>query len=214
MIPAPGRAMRGNPDMAYQLRIPEASEDRQAIFALLKERGKLEYRRIVELTGIPHKTCMQVIRWMSQENIVKKSRRWSGSQTITSWEIIGEINTEHASIVLAQVELVRAIIESHGVIERSKLDELSGLGKRRVTALLRYMRANDIAYKKQIREYAQGNSVGRTYYAWALEPFEKSPKWKPENKEVFTKRDIEWQRYWSLPREIRRALPEPVIDGL
>ena len=200
--------------MTYRLRIPEASEHRQAIYALLKERGKLEYRQIVELTGIPHKTCMQVIRWMSQENIAKKSRRWSGSQTITSWEIISEINTEHANIVRAQVEQVRAIIESHGVIETDKLDELSGLEKLRVTALLRYMRANDIAYKKQIREYAQGDSVGRTYYAWSLEPFEKSPKWKPENKGAITEQDIKWQRYWSMPREIRKTLPEPVIDGL
>lgn len=200
--------------MTYRLRIPEASEHRQAIYALLNERGKLEYKQIVELTGIPHKTCMQVIRCMSQENILKRSRRWNGSKSISSWEIIGEINTEHASIIRAQVEQIRAIIESHGVIERELLDELSGLGRLRVTALLRHMRANGLAYKKQIREYAQGDSAGRTYYAWSLDPLENSPKWKPENKGAITKQDIEWQRYWSLPRKIRKTLPEPVIDGL
>ena len=198
--------------MAYQIRIPEASAHRQAIYALLNERGRLEYRQIVELTGIPHKTCMQVIRWMSQESIVKKSRRCRGSQTITSWEIIGEINTEHASIVRAQVEQVRAIIENHGVIERNKLDELSGLGKPRVTALLRYMRANGIAYKKQIREYAQGDSVGRTYYAWSLDPFEKGPKWKPENKDIINDDDKYYVEYWSKPPNIRRTMREPRIN--
>lgn len=181
---------------------------------MLKECGKLEYRKIVEMTGIPHKTCSSVIRWMSQDRIIKRSFKWDGRQYIPSWEIIAELKDEHTVILQEQVEQIRAIIESHGVIERAKLDGLLELDKLRVTALLRYMRANGMAHNKQFREYAQGDSVGRTYYVWSLDPFGNSPKWKPENKGAITKHDIEWQRYWNLPRDIRKTLPEPEIDWI
>lgn len=188
--------------------------NRDLIYAILKECGKLEYRKIVEMTGIPHKTCSAVIRWMSKDRIIKRSFKWNGSQTITSWEIFAELKDKHAGIPQEQVVQIRAIIESHGVIERGKIDDLSGLEKLRVTALLQYMRANGLAHKKQFREYSKGDSAGRAYYAWSLEPFEQSPKWKPRKEGMITEQDKKWQQYWRLPREIRKLLPKPETDGL
>ena len=208
--------------MSNKIIIPKLLAHRDVIYEYIKTHDQVEFQQISKETGIDEKECIAALRWMSQCGRISKKKRREGTSYHGMWSVVKDINAHKNDIlrienernkkIQEEIDLVKGIIESHDPIDRGKLDDLAGIGKIKVTGILRYLKENGLAYRKGSKEYWTGNPLGKHITLWSLKPFEHSPNFKPENESIITKQDLEWHHYWSQPKHIRRTLPEPKID--
>lgn len=208
--------------MSPKTRIPKLMAHRDVIYEYIKTHDQAEFKQISDDTGIQTKECIAALRWMSQCGRISKKKRREGTSYHGMWSVVKDIN-DHKNDILRienernkkiqeEIDLVKGIIESHDPIDRGKLDDLAGIGKIKVTGILKYLKENGMAYRKYGREYDGNSPLGKQITRWSLKPFEDGPKCKTNSYPIITKQDLEWHHYWSQPKHIRRTLPEPKID--
>ncbi len=208
--------------MAKKIRIPKLLAHRDVIYEYIKTHDQVEFQQISKETGIDEKECIAALRWMSQDGLISKTKRRERTNHYAMWSVVKDIDEHKKDIIRmesernreiqAEIDLVMGIIGSNETIDRKRLDELSGISKIKVTGVLKYLKENGLAYKKYRIEYDGNNPLGKQIIRWSLKPFEDGNRCKTNSDAIITKQDLEWHRYWSQPKHIRRTLPEPKID--